>query len=149
MTAGREASDEIARQEQALADTGRGLWAAAQGRGIDAARHFGSAFSGEPALTNRVNELTAEGLGNIDPSGVRQMLGNVRRNRVMDSAADNVTNVAAKQTAKVIGSRTGAGLSTPDNEVLLGYRERPDGSFEPVYGNPWAEQDGDYIPADL
>jgi hypothetical protein len=149
MTAGREASDEIARQEQSLADTGRGLWAAMQGRGIDAARHFGSAFSGEPALTNRVNELTAQGLGSTELAGVRQMLGNVRRTRVMDRAGDKAGDNAAKQAAKAIGSRTGAGLATPDDEVLLGYRERPDGSFEPVYGNPWTDQGGDYIPADL
>lgn len=149
MTAGREASDEIARQEQSLADTGRGLWAAMQGRGIDAARHFGSAFSGEPALTNRVNELTAQGLGNTDLAGVRQMLGNVRRTRVMDEAADKVGTNAAQQVAKTLGSRTGAGLSTPDDQVLLGYRERPDGSFEPVYGNPWSDPGEDVIPADL
>jgi hypothetical protein len=149
MTAGREASDEIARQEQALSDTGRGLWAAAQGRGIDAARHFGSAFSGEPALTNRVNELTAEGLGNTDLAGVRQMLGNVRRGRVMDQAANRQADDANAQVAKVVGSRTGAGLATPDSEVLLGYRERPDGSFEAVYGNPWSDPGEDVIPADL
>ncbi|TCU61277.1 hypothetical protein EDF58_101591 [Novosphingobium sp. PhB57] len=149
MTAGREASDEIARQEQSLADTGRGLWAAAQGRGIDAARHFGSAFSGEPALTNRVNELTAEGLGNTDLAGVRQMLGNVRRTRVMDRAADQRADTASAQFAKTVGSRTGAGVATQNNEVLLGYRERPDGGFEAVYGPMWAEPDEDLIPADL
>lgn len=149
MTAGREASDEVARQEQALADTGKGLWAVAQGRALDGARHFGSAFSGEPALTNKVNELTAERLGSTDLGAVRGMLGDVRRTRVADNAFGKRANKAQQQAAKVIGSRTGAGVSTPDSEVLLGYGERGDGTFYPVYGPPGGTLADGFIPAGL
>jgi hypothetical protein len=146
--AGREA-DQIAEQEHALADTGRGLWAAAQGRGMDAVRHLSTAFSGEPALTGPINERTAGGLGSTDLGDIRGMLGSVRRGRVADNAAAGRAQKFTSQSAKVIGSRTGAGVSTPDSEVLLGYGERGDGTFYPVYGPPGGTLADGFIPAGL
>lgn len=149
MTAGREAEDEISRQEQALADTGKGLWAAAQGRGIDALRHFSSSFSGGPALTGKVNDITASKLGSMRLSDVRQTLADVSRVRSADAAFARVSDKANKTLAKTAGSRTGAAVSTPDSQVLLGYGQNADGSYYPLYGEPGTAPAGDYIPANL
>lgn len=150
MTAGREASDEIAKQEQALADTGRGLWAFAQGRTIDGAKHIASAFSGEPALTNRVNDLTASKLGSTDLDAVRNTLGDVRRVRAGDAATAKTADRVQKQVAKAAGARAGSSAATPDSQVLLGYgHDEASDSYYPVYGEPGSQLAAGLIPANL
>lgn len=149
MTSGRQAADQIAEQEQALADTGRGLWAAAQGRGIDALRHFSSSFSGEPALTNKVNDITASKLGSTSLDDVAQTLGKVGKVREADKAIAKTADKVQKGVAKMAGTRAGAAVSTPDNQVLLGYGPNDDGTYYPVYGAPGTALGKDYIPAGL
>lgn len=148
-TAGRQASDAISEQEQAIADTGRGLWALGQGRALDAMRHFGASLSGDVAATGRVNELTAEALGSTDPAAVRNMLADVRRARVSDASSDAREINRLQQTSKVLGSRIGGDVATPDGEVLLGYGQNDSGSYYPIYGQPGTDLGPGYIPADL
>lgn len=138
-TAGREAADEIAAQEQALSDAGKGLWSLARGRPLDVAKHFAGAFSGEPARTNIVNDKVSTVLSSQDPATVRQALADVRRAQVADRAAQERSLNAGQQAAKVVGSRTGAGVATrrpPPGQVLLGYDQNEDGTEYPVFGVP-------------
>lgn len=147
-TAGRQVADEIAEQEQSLADAGKGLWAAGQGRFLDAARHFGNAYGGNYAAGKAVNEKVAGTLGSQDINHVRQALGDVRRVRVADKAAQQRTLTRHQVSAKLFGSRTGAGVSTPADQALLGYGQNDDGSNYPVYGTPGTQLGADYIPPD-
>lgn len=148
-TAGREIADQIAEQEQAIANAGEGIWAFARGRPLDAMRHISGAFSGEPARTNAVNDRVSTTLSAQDPTVVRNAMKDVRRAQVAAASSERRGLSAGQQSAKVVGSRTGAGLATPPaGQVLLGYGQDDDGSLYPVFGAPGTNLGPDYLPPD-
>ncbi|WP_294390181.1 hypothetical protein [uncultured Sphingomonas sp.] len=145
MTAGREVADQIAAQEQALADTGRGIWAAVRGRPLDALKHAAGAFSGEPARTNAVNDRVSTMLSEQDPQALRKALQGVRRAAVADRAANAASVHRGQQVSKVLGARIGAGAATPPpGQALLGYGQDEDGSTYPVFGDPGTDLGAGY-----
>ena len=62
-TAGRQAADQIAEQDQRLASGGKKMLAFATGKPIAFARHVASILADSPAATGAVNDRVAEQLG--------------------------------------------------------------------------------------
>lgn len=145
MTAGADAADKIGQQERALGAAGKGLVSAVLGQPISAVRHVVSALADQPVRTAAVDDRVSSVLGAQDLAAVREALADVRRTRAADKATAARITARGQQTAKVLGSRTGAGIATPPaGQVLLGYGSDSDGSQYPMYGEPGTDLGPDY-----
>lgn len=146
---GPGAADTIAHQDQALISAGKSLVSAIVGQPVSAARHIVSALANEPARNGAIDDRISTILGSQDATAVREALAGVRRAQVADRAASARATRSGQQAAKVLGSRTGAGVATPPpGQALLGYGQDDDGSLYPVFGKPGTDLGSAYITPD-
>lgn len=149
MPAGPEAADRMARQDQAWNDAGKGILSAVTGRPAAALGHIARSLANEPGRSAAIDDRVSTVLGSQDPAVVREAMAGVRKAQVADRAAGERATARAQQTAKVLGSRTGAGTATPPpGQALLGYGRDSDGSLYPVFGAPGTDLGPDYLPPD-